>query len=59
LKPEEKDASVLIPALDTDISLTEAVEGLRLLGDLQIDEAAYREKATAKFPLAKIFKASK
>ncbi|KAI5821129.1 NMDA receptor-regulated protein 1-domain-containing protein [Pyronema omphalodes] len=59
LKPEEKDASVLISALDTDITLTEAVEGLRLLGDLQIDEAAYREKATAKFPLAKVFKALK
>lgn len=53
----------MAPLLSTleseDMTLKEAVEGLKLLSDLRLDDKMYKDHAATKFPLAKAFKVTK
>ncbi|KAF8539178.1 NMDA receptor-regulated protein 1-domain-containing protein [Trichophaea hybrida] len=60
LKPEVKCVTPLLSTLESgSTTLEEAVEGLKLLIDLRLDDKMYKEQAASKFPLAKAFKMTK
>ena len=59
MNPSHKDISPLLATLDDpNLTLNEAIEGLKLLSELHVDDniKMYKEHAATKFPLAKAFK---
>lgn len=54
MKLEGKTVAPLVSLLDSpDVTLEDALAALSLQHELKLDEKEYKEKAAAKFPMAK------